>query len=111
MFTIFNLIKEIKMLEIYNWSITGNANPYTPPEAIRISLCGFCPDHPFSSDHLKRNHLKHRVVTSYIVKAEGRIITTYSGSVYKLGFIDPGYRKYLKKTRPNWNWRKPITIL
>ena len=65
----------------------------------RIRLAGFVAD-----GSLKGRH----IVTSYIVDVEGREVKTKSGSTYRLGKIDPNYRKWLKTDRPNWDWRNPI---
>lgn len=50
------------------------------------------------------------VVTSRVVSVDGRKITTRSGSVYTLGKISPEYREYIKRTRPEWDWRNPIKM-
>jgi hypothetical protein len=91
------------MVKIENWFITGSNDPYTPPECQTIHIKGFAFGHPDFPDG-------ESIRTSFIESVEGRKVTTRSGRVYQLGKIDPGYRKHLKKIRPNWNWRKPITI-
>jgi len=93
------------MIKINNWNITVYpllVNPCAPPEMIRKSLQGNVYGHPGFEDG------KH-IITSPIKSVDKRKITT-ENTIYVLGKIDPKYRKYLKKERPNWNWRKPITI-
>ena len=91
-------------MKLNKWStVSENATPYMAPELIRLSLHGKVDNHP----KLGKNK---EVTTSTIEKVDGRKITTRSGNLYILGKIDPNFRKFLKRTRPNWNWRKPITI-
>jgi len=91
-------------VKINNWSIVPNStDPYLAPELRGISIYGDVENHP------KLGSLT--VKTSRIEKIVGyRTVQTHSGSIYKLGKISKEYRKWLKKNRPNWNWRKPITI-
>ena len=92
------------MVRLDNWSVCSAGRiRYTPPELQVKALQGNAFGHPRFEDG------KH-VVTSSPFSIKGRIVTTYSGSVYKLGKIDPEYRKWLKKNVPGWNWRNPITI-
>ena len=86
------------MVKLDNWSTTIHPNldnPYIPPECIEISLQGNVYGHP-------RFGPGHKVVTSPIVSIEGRVIGT-KNTTYLLGKIDPEYRKYLKKERPDWD--------
>ncbi len=47
------------------------------------------------------------ITTSAIVKIEGDIVTTRSGSQYKLGKIAPGERDRLKGYNPGWDKNNP----
>jgi hypothetical protein len=97
------VVDQERFIRLDNWSVTGrNVSPYQAPETIRRCLKGKAYGHPRFDDG-------GVVKTSYIVKADKRIITTRSGSVYQLGKIDPLYRRWLKINRSMWNWRKPIT--
>ena len=49
-------------------------------------------------------------MTSSIVKAEGRTITTYSGSVYILQDIEPGYFQWLQDNNIPYHEDNPITL-
>ncbi len=89
---------------IDNWSITSHDDPYTPPEARTIRLHGDVKNHPRFGDGVT-------VTTSPVVQAKGRVVRTKSGSRYRLGTIEPGYRNWLKKNRPNWDPKNPITII
>ena len=91
------------MLKLNNWYVSGNADPYTAPECAQPYLKGNVEGHPNFEDG------KH-ISTSPIVDAEGRVVTTRSGSTYKLGKIAPKYRKWLKENRPEWDWKIPITV-
>lgn len=95
---------ENTMIRLDNWSVCfAPRDRYTPPEMSQKSLQGNAFGHP------KHDDGKH-IATSLPVKVDGRIVTTCSGSVYKLGRIDPKYRQWLKENFPNWNWRKPLSL-
>jgi hypothetical protein len=51
------------------------------------------------------------IVTSRVVSFEGRVVTTRSGSRYRLGRIEPKYRRWLRKARPDWDWRQPLRVI
>lgn len=88
------------MYKLENWSIGTNADAYTAPELITPALFGEVYGNPkFEDGELVR--------VSRVIKVEGRVVTTRN-SVYKLGKIDKNYRKYLKKTNPDWDYRKPL---
>jgi len=92
------------MIKINDWSITGRETPYTAPELIKRIIAGKVYGHHRFPDGSS-------VFTSSIKKVKGRKITTSSGSEYRLGKIDPKYRKWLKKERPDWDWRNPVKVI
>lgn len=93
------------MITIHNWKIVPTSyDPYQAPELMDRSIAGNVFNHPHFDDG-------QTVITSRIVDAEGRKVFTLSGSEYQLGKIDRGYRAWLRKERPDWNWKKPIKIL
>ena len=95
----------INIATINNWSVTSGSNsPYTAPELIGIRVCGNVKNHTIFKDG-------HNIKTSKVENVYYREIYTFSGSIYRLGKIDPVYRKWLKENRPNWNWRQPITLM
>lgn len=73
-------------MRIENWSVVFNntGNPYTAPELITSSIMGKVYNHPKYEDG-------HGIITSRIEKVENGILTTHSGSQYKLGKINPLY--------------------
>ena len=91
------------MITLQNWSTISTEDPYIAPELRTLRLQGDAYGHPKFPDG-------HYIKTSGIKNFKGRIVYTHSknNSVYKLGKIDPNFRKFLKKTRPNWDWRHPI---
>ena len=91
-------------MKLNKWSTTAHSTPYMAPEQIKLRLAGIVDSHPKLGDCIF-------ITTSPIIEINGRTITTKSGHIYKLGAIDPKYRKFLKKTKPNWNWRNPITFI
>ena len=94
-----------KPILLEDWSTGFISNdPYLAPEQKAICLQGMVTGHP-------RREGKHGIRTSSVAGVKGRIIATRSGSVYRLGKIDPTFRKWLKKHRPNWDWRNPVKML
>ena len=90
------------MTKLENWSVgCVDYSPYLAPELLETCLRGGV-----------YNHLRHsdgkNVRTSRIIRVEGRTIYTYSGTAYQLGKINPQYRKFLKETCPDWDYRKPL---
>ena len=79
------------MLKIDNWSIE------------RMRLRGYVSDHPRLGCG--------EVLTSRIIKIDKRTVYTYSGSIYRLGKINPNFKTFLKEVNNNWNWRKPLENL
>jgi hypothetical protein len=94
-----------KMVKIHDWKlVNAPGSYYTPPEHRRVSLFGLAYGHPEHEDGIP-------IRTSAIKDVKGRKVFTRSGSEYVLGRIEKGYRKWLLEERPNWDWRKPITVL
>lgn len=92
-------------MTIRNWSIISNDdNPYLAPELRSISLRGDV----YNSGKFKDGC---SITTSPVVSANGRTVETEGGSKYRLGAIDKSYRKFLKKIRPNWDWRNPVKVM
>jgi hypothetical protein len=103
--THIHLKKDIQtMYKLENWSTTSQSDAYTAPECLEIILQGNVYGNPKFRDG-------DHILTSCIVSMVGRVITTYSGSKYLLGKIDPKFREMLRKIRPNWDWRNPITTV
>lgn len=57
-----------------------------------------------------RHHDGKRIITSAVLSFEGRVVTTRSRR-YRVGRIDPAYRRWLRENRPGWDWRRPFTVL
>jgi hypothetical protein len=91
------------MTKIQDWSITVKSDGYTAPELISPRLVGIVFGHPVKKDGEK-------VMSGPIIKVEGRIVTTHSGTVYHLGRIDPGYRKWLKENGIPYDPKHPIVV-
>ncbi len=93
---------------LHNWSVGSGIpqidfDPFLAPELRKVFLSGDVTDHPRLGSGW--------IHTTAIIGATGRIITTASGSRYRLGRIKPSYRRHLRKIRPQWDWRNPITEL
>jgi hypothetical protein len=86
---------------ISQWSVVPS-NPYAAPEVAQICIAGVADMHKGT----KNKPIK----TSRVAAVSGRVVTTASGTLYRLGAIDPDYRKFLKLTRPDWDWRNPIAV-
>lgn len=97
------------IVRIDNWRVGSNQTGYTAPEAVCYMLVGEIQDHP---NYYGRGpttwDTPKKVQTSYITGAKGRIVTTRSGTKYILGRINPAYRKWLRKSKPKWDWRNPF---
>lgn len=102
--------KREKLLRIDQWAVVSSVgkDAYMAPELEPIRLKGFIEGHPTIS--MARQRKSKGVATSAIVAFEGRIVKCVSRK-YRLGRIDPGYRKWLKANRPLWNWRRPLTVI
>lgn len=93
------------MPKINNWSITSSViDVFTAPECRTVCLQGNV------TGHLRFEDGEH-IYSSPIVGVEKREILTESGTIYKLGKIDRRFRNWLRKNRPNWDWRNPITYI
>ena len=87
-------------LTINDWSMIRSVdNPYQAPELAtnrlhgKVEICG-----------------KTKMIrTSTVLSAEGRVATTASGRRFRLGRINPEYRRFLRTVRPDWDWRNPIS--
>lgn len=83
---------------LYKWSVIPSRDPYIAPDLNPGVLVGHRADDP------------REITTSRIVKAEGRTITTLSGSVYILEDIDPDYLLWLNQNNIPYNHEQPITV-
>ncbi|HMN10951.1 MAG TPA: hypothetical protein PKD55_01350 [Bellilinea sp.] len=93
------------MYKLDNWSVgTTGEDEYMPPELLDPCLAGTVYDHPDFEDG-------ESIVTSPIREVHGRVIKTQSGSLYKLGRINPEYRKWLKENYPDWDPKHPIRMV
>lgn len=93
------------MTRLDNWACTASGSPFQAPELASLRLAGVV------TGHLNPRHEDGKsIVTSSVTGASGRIITT-KNTRYRLGRIDPAYRKWLRENRPNWDWRNPVTML
>lgn len=52
-----------------------------------------------------------QIRTSRLVSSEGRVVTTKSGSRYKLGRVCPRYRKWLTDQGLEYDRRQPVKLL
>lgn len=94
-----------QIVKIDQWSIIQSGDEYTPPELRKMRLCGKVSNHP-----TERLNNREMVMTSAVVEVNKRIVTTRN-TVYRLGKIDPEYRKWLKENYDkDWNWRNPIRV-
>ena len=85
-----------------NWSTTGTGDLYTPPEMQKLALQGKVYGHPRYKDGTL-------LVTTPIETVKGRQVKTRN-THYVLGRIDPTFRQWLKKNRPKWDYKNPITV-
>jgi hypothetical protein len=88
-------------VKLQDWSCWSD--PYAAPEIRTTCLVGRVYGHHREPDGKK-------VKTSRIVDADGRLVTTSSGTVYRLGRIDPKYRRWLRKEGREYDPGRPILI-
>jgi hypothetical protein len=89
-----------RVYNLDNWGVIAicNSDPhYTSPEAIKHCLYGH------------RNGGKY-VVTSSIVAANGRIVNTFSGSIYILENADPSYLNWLSANGYVLDQKQPVKV-
>lgn len=92
----------IKIVDLEKWEVWAfGADPANLPNAIGCKLTGVVTGHPRKPDG-------EEVVTTRIVKVEGRLITTKSGTVYRLGAPSLEYRDHLRVVRPDWDPEDPL---
>ena len=84
---------------LYKWSVVSDNNPWHAPEQRTIQLAGFRDDQP------------KQIVTSSVVKIEGRNITTRSGSVYVLEDISAEYLDWMQENGITYDPNNPIKDL
>ncbi len=86
---------------LHCWSIGSryDNNPNAAPGQQRRSLFG------------KRAEDDKEIITSYIVKVDGKNVTTYSGSVYILEDIDPTYLAWMTEHGYTYDPENPIKII
>jgi len=90
------------MKRLENWSVIGN-NPYAPPECQTLHLHGNVFGHERHADGKS-------VRTSAIVGREGELIRTHSGSLYKLGEINPDYESIYSNAKKRLLARLPNAL-
>lgn len=86
----------MKKYSLYKWSVVLDDDPFRAPEINPGRLFGF------------RDQETKTVRTSPIVSANGREITTLSGSVYVLEDIDPEYLSWLEDNGLTYDPVNPI---
>ncbi len=90
------------MYTLHNWSTNlSSADPYKAPEQCSTRLKGNVYGHPKFNDG-------DLITTSTINKIEGRIITTDSGSVYRLGRPSQKWLHWLKQEGYVYDPKNPV---
>lgn len=74
-------------------------DPYQAPEVRAVRLVGF------------RDQETYQIVTSAIKEVFGKVVITWSGSVYILEDMDTGYRDWLIDNNKEVNWNCPLPLL
>lgn len=94
------------IIRIDNWCTRPcpSDNRYDAPERRGIMLSGTVTGHPRKPDGSV-------VDTSRIEKVDGRIVTTKSGSVYRLGRPDRKWLAWLTKSGRPYNAKQPIRVI
>ena len=90
------------MVTLRNWT-TSDFSTYTAPECRAFILAGDAVAHPTLGDAW--------ITTSNIAHVNGRVITTKSGSVYKLGRVGAKAKALLKAHDMAYNPTNPLACL
>ena len=97
-----------RVYRLENWATgyrpSSNENPYLSPQQRARVLVGAVYGRPDRPDG-------HRVRTSRIVSASGRLVVTDSGSIYELGTPDPEYVAWVVAEFGAWNDENPVRVL
>jgi hypothetical protein len=94
-----------QQVQMTQWAVVyATEDPFQAPEQASLALKGIVTGHPRKPDGSV-------IRTSGIAKAQGRVITTESGTVYRLGEPSEAYRAWLAEHRPNWDPENPIAML
>ena len=98
-------MKTMNNPKIENWSMINDPvnDMYTAPECRSYIICGNVYNHKSYEDG-------KFIRTSAIVNVNGRIVETYSGSIYELGKPDEDYLKFLKEINYEYNEENPINV-
>lgn len=97
----------IPVVRLVDWSVKDNraASPYMAPEQTTKHLVGRAFGHPTAVND-------GGILTSSPIKAvNGRLVTTKSGTVYRLGRIDPKYRAWLRNEGIAYDPHNPVRIV
>lgn len=92
-----------KPVILKNWGCAESGDGYTPPEWRSLVLRGEVYGHPNFEDG-------HRVMTSAIVSARGRLVTTKSREYLLDGPPDPAYVEYLNEIGYVFDPENPIKV-
>lgn len=76
----------MSIIKLENWAVVQFEESYSAPELCSLHFKGFAYGHPKYEDG-------YPIVTTRIVSYKDGIFTTYSGSQYELGTVDPDYEK------------------
>ena len=89
------------MLRLEQWSIINTGSPYAGPELVSQRLHGRVYGHPRFDDG-------EWVTTSPIKAVEDGVVTTYSGSQYELGEVDPQYEVAFPNAHERLNLERSV---
>jgi len=91
--------------ELRNWSVVTNQNGYLAPELAKAYLSGEVKNNP-------NFHDGEKIVTTRIIKAVGRFITTKSGSIYELvGAPSENYLNWLQENNLRYDKHNPVKMI
>jgi hypothetical protein len=91
------------MYRLEEWATVIYPDPWQPPEMQSIAIRGKIYNHPNYEDG-------HEIITSSIASANGKIITTKSGSIYQLGKINKEFVKWMEDNKISFDPENPVTM-
>ena len=90
-----------------DWAVHSADTLYIPPELAGAGIVSGFPNPPVEVQCVP---FDGRIETSPLVRVEGRVVWTASGSGYFLGRVSPAYRRWLRKNGIPYDPEHPIRI-
>ena len=95
------------MTTLQDWLVRIKGDGFTAPELLTKHLEGAVFRHPKSNRHPDGKY----ITTSSICGCEGRVVTTASGTKYKLGRVNRKYRAWMKSKGLQYDRKNSVKMV